>query len=261
MTLWRSLRSHVKPLVYRLRNRHLYRLANFYVNAVDNDHDCEFSTNGEERFAHDRLPGCKLAFDLGAAKGNWTDIALAANPQLEVHCFEPTSRRMAILEAKFGTRVVLNKLAMGDKPGESQIFYGASGGSNSLFPQRFDGESYAPGDVETIKVTTVDDYCRDKRIEHVDFIKMDIEGFEPAAIRGSEQMLKEGKIAIVQFEYSYVFLDAGESLMRLMKYVATVNPVYRFYKLLPDGVREVPRYDHTLDNFKTQNWAIIKTDT
>ena len=47
---------------------------------------------------------------------------------------------------------------------------------------------------------------------------------------------------------------------RLMKYVATVNPAYRFYKLFPDGVREVPKYDHTLDNFKTQNWAIIKTD-
>jgi len=258
MSLWRSLRSHVKPLVYRLRNRHLYRIANFYVNAVDNDHDCEFATNGEERFAKDRLPGCKLAFDLGAAKGNWTDIALAANPAIEVHCFEPTSRRHKLLVDKFGDRVKLNRLAMGDQPGEATIFYGASGGSNSIFPQRFAGEAYAKDDVETIKVSTIDEYCRANKIDHVDFIKMDIEGYEPAAIRGAENMLRAGKIGIIQFEYSYVFIDAGASLMSLMSYVAKVNPAYRFHKLFPDGTREIPTYDHRLDNFKTQNWAIIK---
>jgi FkbM family methyltransferase len=261
MSLWRSrLRWHVKPLVYRFRSRLLYKLATQYVNVVDNDNDCEFRSNGEETFAHARLPGAKLAFDVGAAKGEWTCIALAANPTLEVHCFEPTSRRMKILEdRKFGERVVLNQFGFGATAEAPEIFYNASGGSNSIFPQRYDGEHYDSHDVEQVRITTIDAYCSERRIEHIDFIKMDIEGYEMAAIRGAERMLRESRIDILQFEYSYVFLDAGTSLMQLMNYVHGINPAYVFHKIYPDGAVPVHAYKHTLDNFKTQNWAIIKS--
>jgi FkbM family methyltransferase len=260
MSLWRStLRARVKPLVYRFRSQFLYRLASFYVNAVDNDHDNDFRTNGEEAFAHARLRGAKVAFDVGAAKGGWTEIALAADPEVVVHCFEPTSRRFEILKNRnFGERVVLNQLGLGDTPAKTEIFYGASGGSNSVFPQRYDGRQYSDSDVETITISTIDTYCRERGIEYVDFVKMDIEGYEMAAIRGAEQMLRAGKIGVIQFEYSYVFLDAGTSLMQLMKYVREVNPAYHFHKIYPDGTRHVANYEHTLDNFKTQNWALIK---
>ncbi|CAN5835251.1 FkbM family methyltransferase [soil metagenome] len=259
MSLWRTLRSHVRPLVYRFRNRLLYRMATFYVNVVDNDHDSDFYTNGEARFAHEMLPTSKVAFDVGAAFGNWSKIALEANPAIQLHCFEPTSRRFAALSKAVDGRATLNQLALGDTPGEQQIFYGASGGSNSIYPQRYNQEIYAASDVETIKISTIDDYCTTHGIESVDFIKMDIEGYEPAALRGAERMLRAGRIKVIQFEYSYVFLDAGASLMGLMKYMAEVNPAYRFHKLMPEAAKPVTVYDHTLDNFKTQNWAIIKT--
>lgn len=260
MSLWRSsLRQRVKPLVYRFRSRWLYRMASFYVNAVDNDHDNDFRTNGEEAFAHASLRGAKLAFDVGAAKGAWTEIALAADPDVVVHCFEPTSRRFKVLtEKNFGSRVVLNNFGLGDQPATTQIFYGASGGSNSLFPQRYNGQGYADTDVETVTISTIDAYCAEHGIEHVDFIKMDIEGYETAAIRGASRMLREGRIGTIQFEYSYVFLDAGTSLMQLMKIVSEINPAYEFHKIFPDGTRRIPSYEHTLDNFKTQNWALIK---
>ena len=260
MGIWRSvLRSRVKPLVYRLRNPLVYKLASFYVNAVDNDNDSDFFTNGEARFATEQLRGRKIAFDIGAAKGHWTAIALAADPKLVVHCFEPTSRRMQILrDRKFGERAILNNFALGDKPATANIFYNASGGSNSLYAQRYGNETYAPEDVENVRVSTIDDYCREHGIDHVDFIKMDIEGYEVAAIRGAERMLRAGHVDVIQFEYSYVFLDAGTSLMQLMKYVRDVNPAYEFHKIYPDGTRRVDIYEHTLDNFKTQNWAIIR---
>jgi len=260
MSVWRStLRSRVKPLVYRFRSRFLYRVASFYVNAVDNDNDSDFATNGEKAFASAMLPGAKIAFDVGAAKGNWAEIALAADPHLVLHCFEPTSRRFKILsDRNFGARVVLNNFGLGEQAARAQIYYNASGGSNSLYPQRYNGQSYDDPDVETITISTIDAYCREHRIEYVDFIKMDIEGYEMAAIRGAEPMLRAGKIGIIQFEYSYVFLDAGTSMMQLMRYVRDVNPAYEFHKIFPDGARPVRIYEHTLDNFKTQNWAIIK---
>ena len=261
MTLWARLRPHVRPLVYRLRSRFLYRVATFYVNAHDNDHDSNFDTNGEARFAREMLPNSHVVFDVGAAHGLWAGIALAANPAIELHCFEPTARRFSVLTAGYAGRATLNQLALGDVAGDREIFGGASGGSNSFFPQRYNNELYASADVERIHITTIDDYCATHGIDTVDFIKMDIEGYEPAAMRGAERMLREGRIKVIQFEYGYVFLDAGTSLMALMKYIHQLNPAYRFFKIYPDGARPVPVYDHTLDNFKTQNWAIIKTDS
>jgi FkbM family methyltransferase len=261
MSLWRStLRARVKPLVYRLKNRALYRVASFYINAVDNDNDINFETNGEAAFARSRLAAGMLAFDVGAARGDWTAIALAANPNLKVHCFEPTSRRTKILQARnFGGRVVLNQLGLGAEAGTAKIFYNASGGSNSLYPQRYEGDApYDAADVETVTIATIDSYCRERGIDHIDFVKMDIEGYEMAAIRGAERMLRAGSIDILQFEYSYVFLDAGTSLMRLMAYMRDINPDYVFHKIYPDGAQPIHTYRHTLDNFKTQNWAIIK---
>jgi FkbM family methyltransferase len=257
---WSKLRTYVKPIVYRLRSRLLYRAANQYINVFDNDNDCEMATNGEARFARARLATASVAFDIGAAKGEWTKIALAANPDLQIHCFEPTSRRMKTLEdRKFGSRVVLIQLGLGAAEEVATIFYNASGGSNSLYPQRYGGEHYDAGDVESVKITTIDAYCHEHGIDHVDFVKMDIEGYEMAAIRGAERMLRQGRIDVLQFEYSSVFLDAGTSLMQLMKYVQLVNPAYVFHKIYPDGVQPVPRYTHDLDNFKMQNWALIKS--
>jgi FkbM family methyltransferase len=260
MGIWRaSFRSRVKPLVYRYRSRFLYRLANFYVNAVDNDNDSDFKTNGEERFAQTMLRGASTAFDVGAAKGDWTAIALAAEPKVVVHAFEPTTRRFEVLRKRdFGERAILNQLGLGDALKELDIFYGASGGSNSLFPQRPEGDSYAPTDTEKIKITTIDQYCAERGIKHVDFIKMDIEGYEMAAIRGAERMLRSGEIETLQFEYSAVFLDAGASLLGLMQYMREINPAYEFHKILPDGTKRISSYEHAIDNFKTQNWALIK---
>lgn len=252
---WRSrARATAKKLAYRLQNRHLYRLANFYVNAVDNDHDCDFHTNGEAAFARTWLPRCQVAFDVGAAIGAWTAIALDINPALEVHCFEPSKRFDTLASRGFGSRVVLNRVGVGERPGESTIYYNTMGGSNSLFPTVDASES------DTISITTLDRYCEERGISHVDFVKMDIEGYEMAALRGAERLLRTGSLGVVQFEYSAVFIDAGASLRQLMEHVRGLNADYAFYKLFPDRARHVAAYNHAHENFKTQNWAFVHRD-
>jgi len=256
MGLWRTtLRSRVKPFVYKYRNRFLYKLASFYVNTVDNDNDSDHWTNGEAAFAREKLRGAKIAFDVGAAFGDWTMIALEANPHLVVHCFEPASPRFKHLtDLKLGDRARLNRLGFGDSSAHAPIFFNTSGGSNSLYAPR---DSTAR-EAETITLTTIDAYCAENSIEYVDFIKMDIEGYEMTALRGAREMLSAGRIGVVQFEYSEIFFEAGTSLKDLMSFIRETNPAYEFYKLYPDGARHVPRYDHGLETFKLQNWAFVK---
>lgn len=258
MSLWGSvLRPWIKPLVYRLRSATVYRAAAFYVNAVDNDNDGNFETNGEAAFARAHLRGAKIAIDAGAAKGHWTALALAADPHVQVHCFEPTARRFQLLvDSKFGARAVLNRVGLGAKRETMQIHIEVPGGSNSAFAQEYAGE-HRP--VETVPVTTIDEYCAEHGIAHVDFVKLDIEGYEVAALHGAERMLRAGQIDVVQFEYGFMYVEARTSLLDLMQYIRGVNPRYVFHKLYPDGARPVTTYSHELDNFKTQNWALIKS--
>ena len=258
--LWRlKVRPPVKRLVYKLRSRVLYRLADFYIDTVNNDHDCDFSTNGEAAFVRECLRDAKVVFDIGAAKGTWTELALAANSELFVHCFEPASERVKMIEAlNFRNRIRLNKVALGESPGAGEMFIEVDGGSNSLFAQRYGGKGESRLQTETVPITTIDRYCETENVEHVDFIKMDIEGYEMAALRGAQRVLKEGRVDVIQFEYSSTFLDAGASLLQLWKYVTELNPAYEFHKIYPDGIKHVPAYSHELDNFKTQNWVMIK---
>lgn len=53
---------------------------------------------------------------------------------------------------------------------------------------------------EEIQIDTMDDFCQKNNIEKVDFLKMDVQGYEYNILLGAQNMLKNGKIEYIQFE-------------------------------------------------------------
>jgi FkbM family methyltransferase len=51
-----------------------------------------------------------------------------------------------------------------------------------------------------VKVTTVDEFCQEKGIERVDFLKLDIEGSELPALRGARRMMEQGALPVIMVE-------------------------------------------------------------
>jgi FkbM family methyltransferase len=51
-----------------------------------------------------------------------------------------------------------------------------------------------------VSITTIDTFCTERGISHVDLLKLDIEGSEVPALRGSVRMLEEGRIAAIIVE-------------------------------------------------------------
>src|SRR5258708_7571934 len=89
----KSLRNHLISYSFSLLPYHsslLYGLFKQYVDRFNGENDDNLSTNGEERFAKQALPKCRLIFDVGANIGDWTKLALSINPTLSIHCFEPS---------------------------------------------------------------------------------------------------------------------------------------------------------------------------
>ena len=55
-------------------------------------------------------------------------------------------------------------------------------------------------DTERVRVRTLDSFCAAKGIEHIDFLKLDVEGHEVAVLRGAQTTLDRGAISMIQFE-------------------------------------------------------------
>lgn len=78
-----------------------------------------------------------------------------------------------------------------------------------------------------IKATSLDLYCREKNIESVDLIKMDIEGYEETAYEGMREIIKKSPKATLFIEFTKDAYDDPQKfynkLINDFGYVYTIN--------------------------------------
>lgn len=259
----RVLRTLQKQLVSALpvNSTMLYRLCAKVVDRYNGDNDSDMRRNGELRFLQRVLAGATTVFDVGANVGDWTYEALKINATAHYHAFEPSPTTYASLEARrFPPNVKLRNCGLGEKEGERPLFvFGDGLGVNSLYERQ--GTDCVTQRRETVKIQTVDGYCAANGVERIDFLKLDVEGHELSVLRGAEQLLRGGRIGVVQFEYGGTYIDARVLLKDVWEYVQATNPNYSFYKVHPSGLRSVPAYRQTLETFQYSNWVILHDDS
>lgn len=242
------------------RSELLYRIGRRIVNRYQGDNNGDIDVNGERWLMQRVLPASKVVFDVGANVGEWALEALQVNPRLVIHCFEPSKATFSRLSAAaLPVTVVLNNVGLGAVAEERTLFvFDEACGANSLYTRM--GTETAQGKQESVTLQTADGYCESAGVERIDFMKLDVEGHELAALTGARGLLRDGRINLVQFEYGGTYIDARVLLKDMWEFVHSVNPEYRFYKLFPDRLERVPRYLQTLENFQYSNWVIAAKD-
>lgn len=145
----------------------------------------------------------RVVFDIGANVGLYSLLAAWANPGSQIHAFEPTPEVAAILKENIelnGPRnISVAQVAVGDadRRGFLRLCAGSDGsneGMNYLSRDKKD-ETDLP-----VEVVSLDGYCQRHSIEHIDLIKMDIEGGEYEALLGAGQMLHRQAIGCIFLE-------------------------------------------------------------
>jgi FkbM family methyltransferase len=83
-----------------------------------------------------------------------------------------------------------------------QVDYAVAGGMSSLV----DSSHHARA---TATTTTIDTVCRERAIERIDFLKLDVEGAELRTLRGARQMIEASrpKLAISVYHYDRDLVD------------------------------------------------------
>ncbi len=239
----------------------LHRLCRRYVDFCNGDNQGEMEINGELRLIRRQMPQVHTVFDIGANCGDWTLQVLNINPDVHIHCFEPCQTTFETAKKRCrGTNVRCNHCAMGAYSHTQTIYAGKGNQTGSSFFMR---EGHLGSDAEeqeiheeSVSVCTVDDYCQEQNIASIDFVKIDVEGYELEVLKGMAGLLSQGKVRMIQFEYGGTFIDARIFLKDIWDFMKQWGTKYAFFKIFPDGLRPMPKYNQTMDNFKYQNWLI-----
>jgi len=154
-----------------------------------------------------------VVLDIGANIGFYATIfALIVGGNGEVHCFEPDAKNYNYLKtaSKNFNQVFINNRAVGPRT-ETLKFYT----SHKL---NVDHRTYKPDQYDEeveVEAVSIDDYLSARPgngPDHIDFIKIDIQGFEMQAIRGMAKTLATNEnIKLLSEFWPYGLKQAGSS--------------------------------------------------
>jgi FkbM family methyltransferase len=156
-----------------------------------------FGVRWEDDFAYclqGRAPA--VIVDVGAHEGETAQRMVSRFPSARVHCFEPMPESFRRLSRGVaGLDVVCVQAALGAEEGSATMGAGASSLTSGFL---------AAGPGIEVRVQTLDAYARDAGIASIALLKVDVEGHEPAVLRGAAGLLAAGRIDHVLCECEFV---------------------------------------------------------
>jgi hypothetical protein len=85
-------------------------------------------------------------------------------------------------------------------------------------------------------------------------LKVDVEGHEYNVFTGASEMMAADAIDMIQFEFGGCNID---SRTYLQDFYYLLNPKYRLYRLVPDGLSPMEPYNEKYELFRTTNFVAI----
>ena len=202
---------------------------------------------GEQNLMRKRVAHAHNVFDVGANVGVWTVLMSKFNPSARIHSFEPNSAAFALLEVNVKENncgnVTLINAAASDREGTALFQAPASA---SIFGRIVPTEQPIEDDARFLNAKTsqvlrlrLADYCRKAGVAEIDFMKMDVEGHELAALHGLEPLLSERRVRSLYVETIEAnHTRAGSSFSAFVKFVNDRG--YQLWRINEQGEPDSP---------------------
>jgi FkbM family methyltransferase len=210
--------------------------------------------NAESRWGIDLFDDlCKLSdpsafrvvFDVGANVGNMSELFMKHFPGAIIHAFEPVNSTFAKLQHRLGQhpRLALHNFGASDLPGTAHIRLFNDSAKNTLISGLADSFHNNSRGLEKIELVRLDTVVSEMKIDSIDLLKIDVEGFEANVLHGCGDNLTPARIRYVYLEFHRVnrrmnngyVAETGHSLLCSIDRMLESNG-YRLLVIYTQGV-------------------------
>ncbi len=227
-------------------SRNLFLFCSRYLDLWYGDNNFDRRTNGEFFLLEKLMPHAKTVVDVGANVGDYSGDMLNINSEVTIHAFEPDPDSFKQL---IKLSIVANNMGLGDKE-ETKTLYRASRSTHNSF------YAFEPNSTPyEVRVSTLDLYVKEKGISHIDFLKIDVEGYEFFVLKGAQELFKKQAIDYVQFEFSGGTLESRTFLKDFIDFFDIYG--YELYRIRAKDIQKVV-YAPDKERFTLTNYLAIK---
>ena len=157
----------------------------------------------------------KVIFDIGAYKGDWTKMCFKICPKSKFYLFEPQDYLRKYLNSFQNKNIVYENILFGDQDNKEVKFYQFRTSSQVL---KF-GEN-----IPSVKKRTrsLDNYIKENKIESIDILKIDVQGYELNVLKGAISSLGMIEILIIEVSFLEIY-EKSPLASRIIKFLDENN--------------------------------------
>ena len=192
----------------------------------------------------------RTVIDCGGNRGNWTR-------EVRRRLGSDAGRWIIIEPAEDCIRICKNlpnieviEAAAGED--QSTLTLYTDGGTSGLASLHRRGDSFAVDRKFTsseVAVLTIDSIVESRRLDRIDFLKMDIEGHELFALKGASRSLKDKKVRALSFEFGSGNVNSRTFFRDFWDFLVPFG--FEIRRICPGGKTLIIKsYNEDLENFR-----------
>lgn len=213
-----------------------------------------------------------VCLEIGANKGLWLEGFMEIfGPQVQTyHAFEPVLPTYKELNARieayfpeYQSFIHTHQSCVGDALNDIEIHYREQNTTlaSILIKETHIGQKVIPNDKSAmVAQTTIDKVMSDYELENVDFMKVDVEGYEWNVFQGMEDAFRKESISSIYFEFGIHQKKIGQNFRQFYDFFKDHN--FKIYKQKVGrnffGLTDVVAHDPELSEMSSM-WMIYAT--
>jgi FkbM family methyltransferase len=181
-------------------------------------------------------------FDVGANVGQFASLIRKEIPQSYIYSFEPNPKSFAKLEYLTIPNHKVFNIGLGKENSEMILYdYKSDEGSEhaALNKEVITAIHNSDFSETKVQIKRLDSFCAAHDISKIDFLKIDVEGFEHDVLLGCGQFLEQKKIRFIQFEFNTNNLISKTTISDFEKTLKD----YNLYRMFQDGLHPLNEED------------------
>jgi FkbM family methyltransferase len=187
------------------------------------------------------VPGMTV-IDVGANHGLFSlEAAHMLAGRGVIHAFEPTPATRRLLETNIAANeidiVKIFPFALGESPGTARLrVHHEMSGLNTFASEdiTWNRRTLRADEIIEVPVTTLDAHAEAEGLDRIDFLKIDVEGFELGVIRGARGLIRAKRVERIMLEIGDVTcLNAQVAPTDILTELESLG--YALHAISPDG--------------------------